>query len=251
MAVPLIDVMEDMKQRALRGEPPEELDPELALYLEDGGAFGPCIKHPLYYHMIYAPPFAAVCNEQFRAKKRHVRELLEDRELESVIWFYERPYRLRQFLELDQNAWNKYGGLGFRPQSYWSMLGNLWVDTENMWQDYDLWHKALHDERPCRWAIMDREERVELRKLRRRKTPILIFRGYAHTGPDRGFSWTLSRTRAGWFAERYAGVNGRDEPTMVTAVVDAENIIARFDSRGEEEVVVLPEHVHVVKTTRL
>lgn len=251
MALSMTDIFEEMKQRALRGEPPEELDPELAKYVEESVTFGQCIKHPLYYHMIYAPEFASLCNAQFRAKREHVRRLLDERDLGSVIWFYERPYRLRTFLHLDDTAWNRQGGIGFTPKLYWETLGSLWVDTENMWQDYELWHKALHDERRCRWAIMDKDERDALKRMRKAKGPLLIYRGFAHDGPDRGFSWTLSKTRARWFAERYAGVDGRTYPTLVTAMVDADRVVAHFASRGEDEIVVLPEDVHVIRTLRL
>lgn len=86
---------------------------------------------------------------------------------------------------------------------------------------------------------MDHDER---RVLANQPDTFTIYRGTeAPDGLGAGFSWTLSRERAVWFARRF----DKGEPTLITATVGRARVIAYLAGRGEEEIVVLPEHVTI------
>jgi hypothetical protein len=76
--------------------------------------------------------------------------------------------------------------------------------------------------------------------------PFTVYRGVAGCGRARrvrGFSWTLSEERAGWFANRYA----LPDPAVYQATVDADDVLFYYNGRSENEIVVLPaslRHVH-------
>jgi hypothetical protein len=61
-----------------------------------------------------------------------------------------------------------------------------------------------------------------------------IYRG----GTPHGFSWTLSREKAYWFANRFSTV-GLGQPVYALPI-NREEVIWCSDERGEEEVVILP-----------
>lgn len=224
---------------------PEELCAELASYIEDG-RWGKMIRHPLVYCMMYHPIENRRLNEMLRLKRKHIAKLKQQREYSPVVWFYERPWRLQAFTDIAEYL---------SDTRYWSLLGDLWTDSENIWQSYTLWHDALHCGRPRQWAIMRKADRDKWRKLRRTKHPLLIYRGYATDGATdeahMGMSWTLNRVRADWFARRFAGQEGREHAMTALGIVDPEKVIAYFGARNEEEVVVLPEDVHLIRLEEL
>lgn len=73
------------------------------------------------------------------------------------------------------------------------------------------------------------------------KGEITIWRGVNDPDDGRGISWTRDKDKAAWFAKRFARLNGKDKtPAVFEATVFPENVLACFDGRGEQEVVVDP-----------
>jgi hypothetical protein len=125
------------------------------------------------------------------------------------------------------------------------------VAVPSAWAAYALvWRNLLTADRPGREAMMDQEERHTLNGL---PTELTVYRGVGHSGVREGFSWTLDRQRAEWFARRAAMVPARAEvvepvelePQLVAGTVDRSDVIAYLDGREEQEIVALPEHVRV------
>jgi hypothetical protein len=79
---------------------------------------------------------------------------------------------------------------------------------------------------------------------------VRIYRGtqsaWLYSKP-RGFSWTLSRKTAEWFARRFNLPN----PLLYTAQVHINNVLAYLKDREEEEIIALPRHVTVIRSERL
>lgn len=225
-------------QDVLEGEG-EELHPDLAEYTYHDDRFGTCIKHPLYFQLMHMPQMNRLVNKQFALKRQACEELLAEGKYETWVWLHERAYRLWAFAQIADKL---------KPGRYWTLLGELWTDSENIGQLYQDWHNAWHSDRPQRWRCMTARERGTLRKLRARKTPILVYRGYCYDGGETGLSWTTDRRRAEWFARRFAGMDDDHADAMLaTGICDAKSIVACFDGRDEKEVVVLPEDVHITK----
>lgn len=215
---------------------PEELHPDLQAYVETGQKFGTCIRHPLVYSLMHGEHLNYMVNRQLEAKRRAIEEAMSERDFRSVVWLHERPWRLRAFEQVADDLSDHH---------YWQMLGDLWVDSENIVQNYADWHETLHADRPRRWAFMDKPERDKLRTLR--KAPVLIYRGFCYVEGQIGMSWTLSRPKAVWFAQRFAEMDDKTTATVAVGVVDHGHIIAYKASRGEDEIVVDPDDVHVLR----
>ena len=211
----------------------EDLDPDLVPYLVEndttsGSPFTTYIKHPLVFSIPHLPSLNASVNGLYRQKVEGLQEALAEGEWNSVVYLHERPYRLwafRTYMEKMNDA------------QYWELLGDIWVDSENIWQNEGDWRDCFHSTRPGSEGMMDDDERATLAAMPSRLT---IYRGFTHDDRVDGLSWTLDRSRAEWFANRLA--RSDDTPYVATAVVRTEDVLAHFTGREEDEIVVLPEH---------
>lgn len=68
---------------------------------------------------------------------------------------------------------------------------------------------------------------------------VMIYRGVADDKYKMGYSWSLSRDKAEWFATRltFDGCN----PALYSFKVKKSDVVAYLSSRGESEIIVLPE----------
>lgn len=124
-------------------------------------------------------------------------------------------------------------------KEYWPLLGEVWSDTENFWQERSLWRVMLTS--PKDWLLercmmMSKRERITYAKLPGKVT---VYRG-GHAAHERaaqtGYSWT---TDINVFSTRYL----RDGQTgmVFEREVFKRDVIATLDERGEHEVVLSPE----------
>lgn len=221
--------------------PWEQLDPELAENIVElhGIQF---IKHPMLFVPLYVPN---VQDGQLNAILRRKKEAREEMLTEGSWWqyiflLYERPYQLDALLEISDQVGDA---------EFWDLVGDVWKDSENAYEQYDVWSEVFHFDRACREEMMDAEDQETLAKL---PEQIKVYRGAqtSLTGEfdaADGFSWTLRRGKAKWFAERFRSVFAEHATAEVlTARVEKKNVIAYFDGRGEREILVLPEHVHLL-----
>lgn len=204
----------------------EDLDPELAC-CETPSAIGSVIKHPLLFAVPYIPAMNAMINEAFRAKKAAVEEAKANRRWGHYLWLHERPYRVHAFARIAAQL---------DDATYWEQLGQLWTDSENIFEAEALWLRLIRE--PSRIAsralMMTAEERQHLAGLPDR---ITIYRGYSHPGRGNGMSWSLSRDVAQRFAFRFTV----DTPGRIAhREIDKGDVIAYFAARGEQEIVLAP-----------
>ena len=213
----------------------EELDPELAEFMEYG-RFGQSIKHPLVYSIIHHDMLNARCNAVLRAKREALKEAEAEGKWSTYIWLHERPWRLHAFSEIQEEM---------DEADYWRVLGEVWTDSENIWQNEDEWRTYLDPaDRNCReMFIMNEDDRAMLDMLPDR---IKVHRGFTVDGRENGLSWTTDSIRAKWFARRFA-VDEDECPRVATGWVSKADVIAHFNNRNESEIVVLPEDVKDMK----
>lgn len=80
--------------------------------------------------------------------------------------------------------------------------------------------------------------------------PVVVWRGATVASKGRGMSWTLDQPRARWFAERLA-LYGFDDAAVYEATLPPRAVLAMFNDRAEQEVVVNPNmlrgRIHVVE----
>jgi len=218
-------------------ETQEELAPELEQYLDDGPLGGRCLRHPLVYSIFWAPQMNAMLNEQFRQKRAAVIDARRQENWHGFVYLHERPYRLDAFVD---TAWR------MRDQEYWEILGGIYIDTENLWQNKDQWVECLTADRRLRSRLMRAEDRVTLQS----HDPVIeVYRGYNSGGTVDGLSWTTSADVARFFARRLADTGA----TMYLSEgrVKRARVLAYFNGRSEQEMLVLPGGVKDITTKTL
>jgi hypothetical protein len=219
----------------------EELHPDLLPYVYESDVLGQVLKAPLVFIVPYLPPLSALANEMYHRKCDALGRAEAEGDWSKVVWLHERPYRLPAFLVLD-------GRLSDRD--YWELLGSIWLDTENLYEDRATWLQALTATRSgrARW-LMDEEERATLASL---GSEITIYRGYSHPGGHLAPSWSLSRSKAEWFATRMVGFRpDADYGYLATATVSRNDVLAYIGGRGEREIIVDPAILPDLHGTRV
>lgn len=197
--------------------PKVPLDPELVLV---PGPLGMMIDHPLVKEIMYYEPFNYSYNEQLRLKKEKTAEALTKKDWHGFIWWHERPYRLNAFLKVMNQM---------SHEQYWETLREVWTDSENIWQNQSTWEELLLAPIKGQEYFMTAEERAYLASL---PEVLTIHRGYNKS--PRGFSYSLSKTKARWFANRF-----NQQGKIKTIRVKKSEVFAYVDSRNEKEIIYL------------
>lgn len=181
------------------------------------------IHHPLMIEIAVMPQFCAMLNKRFELIKEAAQQAWDHRDFQTYVFRHERPYRLQAF--------EKCAG-ELSPSEYWELLASIWTDSENIWENKGLWRKLWTAKLPDKESAMDQDELDRLASLPQELT---IYRGSNRSTNQKGLSWTLSRDKAKWFANRFHS-NGRRR-TICIATVDKKNVHALFLGRNEEEIV--------------
>jgi hypothetical protein len=208
---------------------PAILDPELEQYRTRDAALGwDVIKHPLVFSVPHFPGTENLLNQQLTAKKKAIAEALEENNLDRYVWMHERPYRLEAFLI------GLGKGIVVSDQDYNELLHSMWIDSENIWQHKKAWKQLFTDKRFNRDLFMDEEEREKLASL---PDLISVYRGCTTGKNEKGMSWTLSRVRAEWFANRFS--SRKTTSKVIAKQVKKSKVLAYSNSRNEEEIILL------------
>jgi len=216
----------DMKELFLRVEP---LCEELNSYVFDG-PIGKMIHHPLLISMTYHEQHCGIINESFRQKSKALDEAIQNGDYSSAIYLHERPYRYDALIDMI----NDYGFE--EDDKFWPTVGGVWTDSENIFQNLAGWRSIWQTDIPDRHLVMSEEDQEVYRAL---PSSFEVYRGVQEGGTDDGLSWTLSREKAQWFADRFKG-NGH----VLTRIAQKSDVLAYFGNRDESEIVILPENLH-------
>lgn len=207
----------------------EKLDPELEAWIDDTGSMGPMIKHPLVYDLT-GVQFPAPANERLKYKKAALAKAIEEKRWESAVFLHERPHRAHALWKIAVEH-----GAEIDNETYWGLVGGVWVDSENIYQNEEEWEYLFESERPGREHMMDEEEQAALAAL---PDTLTVYRGCHRELNEDGLSWTLDRDRAAWFARRFADVTGAD-PIVHVGEVRKADVMAYFLGRNEAEIVLI------------
>lgn len=216
----------------------EELHDDLKPWIVQGGPFGPMLKHPLVQEFLLDLSRCARVNLAYTMKREAVADAERKGQWHRWVFLRERPYRPMVLYDL-------MGRL--RGEEYWELVGEVWVDSENQWEYADEWYEMLTADPEGREFMSDEDVRCVFTLTPEKgglAPETAIYRGFAHDDALNGFSWTLDRARAKWFARRSAWRDG-DTPRVATATVRREHVIAYITSRDEQELVLLPEHAEI------
>jgi hypothetical protein len=196
----------------------EPLHPDLIPYFEKDGALGAQVRHPLVYQVPLWSNGSA--NAYYLQKKKDLEIALAKKNFNQVIYLHERPYRLQAFIQIAKQL---------PDTKYWSLLSSIWTDTENQWQNLEQWKELLSSNRPERHYLMDESEFQLLNSL---PELVTIYRGCVKGLNEDGLSWTLNKSKAEFFANRFG-----KEGIILEREIPKSDIIAVLTGRGESEVI--------------
>jgi hypothetical protein len=209
--------LEELKNKMVE-EMNEPLHPDLLPYFEEEGALGPQLRHPLVYQV----PFFTngMANAYYKQKVKAIEDALAKKNYNTVVYLHERPYRIQAFLDVMESM---------EDADYWKLLSSIWTDTENSWQNFQMWNALLRSPRPERHNLMDEEELNHLASL---PNEVVVYRGCVAGVNENGLSWTLDKTKAEFFANRFSK-NG----IVLEKTINKDEIVAVFLGRNESEVI--------------
>lgn len=209
----------------------EPLHPDLVPYIEPwalGKTSMKCLRHPLIYEVPYFEQYNTIINARYAHTLERVKRHLANRDWEGYVWDHERPYRFEAFQTILQKRSRPKGKV------YWKLLADVWIDSENIWQNKEEWAECFEKNYPYKQlGLMNRNERKKFSKL---PMTLSVYRG-GRTWE--GLSWTLSYEKAKWFAERLQETGS----TVHKGVIERKYVWALFTRRGEEEVVFNPKNL--------
>jgi hypothetical protein len=199
-----------------------ELHEDLLPYLELGKPFD-MLRHPLYYSVPYLKGMNDMINEQYVARKKYVAKLLVEKKYYEFIFMHEKPCRLDSFLSVCKLL---------QPSDYWDILRDIWTNSENIWQNKDVWARLLNAKIPDRHLFMESDDAEYLAKL---PNQIIVYRGCIEGRNEDGMSWTIKKEIATRMSKRYFAKNG----IVITKVINKTEVFAYLSSRNEHEIILL------------
>lgn len=162
--------------------------------------------------------------EQLETVQQAYRERIENADSVEIIFYIIRKSYWLTFLKYIKKYLSK--------TDFSKLLAAAWVDSENPNEDVNVsiktlisWYKFVDKS-----VLMDSEDYKIYLSLPEK---ITVYRGVKPGGNEKGLSWTRNIKQAKWFADRFEK-NGY----VLSATIDKENVLAYFDTRGEEEIIV-------------
>jgi hypothetical protein len=209
--------VEDLMAKII-AEQNETLHPDLVPYLEQSSEGWMMLRHPLVYQVPFFSNGSA--NAYYEQKRIAVEKATADKNYKQFVWLFERPYRVEAFIKIADKL---------SDTDYWRLLSDVWIDTENQYAYLNEWKKLLASKRPNRHYMMGEEEDNIFRSL---SNQVTIYRGCQKGLNEDGLSWTLDKSKAKFFANRF-GKKG----IILERKVPKSDIMAVLLGRGESEVI--------------
>jgi hypothetical protein len=178
-------------------------------------------------------------NAEFELKSARVAEAVARQDWDSLVWLYTRPFRMDALYKLIHVHKVPLDRL-------WPLVASIWTDSENIRRYSEEWREIWSYPTRHRKRVMTTEERARLRNLPQK---IEVWRGVRNENGVKGFSWTLNRDIAAWYARRFS--RQHEVPVLAKGRVKKRHVLAYFERRGEEELVILPEHVYALSVEQL
>lgn len=137
-----------------------------------------------------------------------------------------KPYRL---------AFLKYIFPYLTKKTFSELFGEIWVESENPNDDINvsLRELVLWFRNADKKALMGEDDYKTWENL---PETMELYRGVGVGRKQYGLSWTSNKEKAKWFAHRFDTVD--DIGYVQKVIVPRKDMLAYFQSRGEEEVVV-------------
>lgn len=225
----------------------DDLPAHLRTYVQkpDDGLGMSWFHHPLY--IAFLPMALPTTIETYLAiREQAVDEAIRDGEYGAAVFRHERPYRMAFLLELlADGVWEGSEDDARLANDFWKTASQVWRDAEADERD-PIWTSLANAPVAHPALMMDIEERHALRTMPK---VIRIYRGVQvkrGEEPDltsmlNGWSWTLRRDTAKWFAKRFRQPG--DRSYVLSTTVPKAWVRAYLTGRGEHEILIEPGRV--------
>lgn len=179
------------------------------------------LQHPLIYSVFHSDEMNAMVNYRYEHTLQRIEECMAKDQWDRIPFMYERPYRVNAFYDLKEK---------YSSRQYWELLSDVYIDTENLHQNVELWYELLFASNVPKYKhyFMSAIDRKAFKNL---PDVITIYRGCETS--DVGYSWSLSEKTATFFANRF----NRDGVVLV-GTVEKSDCLGLLLGRGEQEIVV-------------
>ena len=179
--------------------------------------------------------------------REHRADRLRRRDYEGYLWTFGGHERLVPLLEIEHLLPDK---------DYWKCVDLTWYNIEASIPEQAQWLRLFTSTRPQRKFLMSASDR---RALAAMPETLTIYRGYRKGLGRSGMSWTLSKERARFFAsdakqDRRALLGYRHSsgaPMIVRGKCHKHDVLAYFNGRKEQEIVIDPRKVFAKRSTVL
>lgn len=209
-----------------------ELHPDLKPWVVGKTNFGTSLRHPLVYMIPLTLPGEA--NKAYERKRAALERAEGESNWQLVIDLHERPYRLRALIEYVVGVDEETGEpipLAELGKEARDLAAYVWTDSENINQHIEDWG--------CLFSGADRFILGDEEAYNRLPDRLTVYRAGIDDG---GWSWTLNREVAEFFAHRFGG-----NEAIYKGVTEKEYVFGYLTSRQEEEVLVQRNKVWNVK----
>ncbi len=229
----------------------DDIGDDLAMYVHEDEDLGlSFFHHPLFIAPL--PTLLPATIDEFIAKKLMMTQAFRAHgDWVHFVCLHERPYRMHALLDISTE---KRGGWTKREAvRWWKLAARVWTDAEHDELD-QIWSDVMRSSVPHPSAMTASSDRRRLREWANNSTPgqtLTLYRGIQAGDANEakgvalgGWSWTLSRDVAAWFAWRWLKERQLDQdglkPFVARAAVPITFVEALISNRGEEEVLISP-----------
>lgn len=195
------------------------------------------LHHPLIVRSLVSSQFQAASAE-YLSVKEEADTALQVQDWEKYVFLHARPYRLK--------ALTNCRSMGLSGSDFWKLIGEIWCDSENIFQNRTRWRSIWASEEPDRANAMNAEEMLFLKKL---AMPAVVWRGSDRRIFPSSLSWTTDREKALFFGRRR--IDEGQHFYLASGTVERIDILAVFLRRNEFELVCRKVSIsEVLKITR-
>jgi hypothetical protein len=154
----------------------------------------------------------------------------------SFVFLHERPYRIDALLEVIEIV-----GI----DRVWRLVESVWSDTESaaVEQDAwsDIWSRTYRQDGNRKKRSLRMMTAGERRKFDAMPDILTVWRGCSHPDAIHGFSWTMDKEMATWFAHRHGTGKTPFGPSQGAILAEMQIhksiALAYFEGRKESEIV--------------
>lgn len=157
--------------------------------------------------------------------------------IDRILFYIRKAYRINYI-------YNLYKMYKFSDEDCGRLLRNQWVVLENnetqnkaTTKAMEKWLSAI---KPLR--LENDEDKLTLDSLSETFT---VYRGVQIGENPVGFSWSLKKETAEWFAKRF----DNEDAQLCEMVISKKDVVLYTDERGESEIVLLPSKIDSEKIT--